>query len=60
MRLVNYRCKDCGKDIEEIYSSSELETLPEELEEKCECGGTLVRFDFKNNPQIWKFLSARN
>ena len=62
MKLVNYRCKSCEKDHEELYNDSEWEIAKnlDTLGEKCECGGTLVRFDFKNNPQVWKFLSARN
>ena len=61
MKLVNYRCSLCEKDHEELYTTSEWETVKDchELEEKCECGGTFVKFDYKNNSQVWKFLSAR-
>jgi hypothetical protein len=59
MRLINFRCEDCGKDREELFTRDELEEVGEleELEERCECGGLLKKFDYKNNPQVWKFLS---
>lgn len=57
MKLINFRCASCEKDREELFYDSEEQ--PPELEEKCDCGGTFVMFNYKNNPQVWKFLSAR-
>jgi len=60
MKAVNYRCSICEKNKEELYYDYEWEEIKDqtELEELCECGGTLLKFNFKNNQQVWKFLSA--
>jgi len=54
MKLVNYRCKDCGKDVEVFFNDSE--EIPEECDEEvCECGGNLEKWNFKRNDQVWKW-----
>lgn len=55
MKLVNYRCENCEKNVEELFDNHEEQ--PEELEEKCECGGTVKKFNYKNNCQVWRYLS---
>ena len=50
-KLVNYRCESCGRDYEELYYEDEEQ--PIEFPEKCECGGTIVKFNFKNNCHVW-------
>jgi len=53
MKLVNYRCKNCGKETEVLYNDSE--EIPEKCtEEVCECGGELLKWNFKHNEQVWK------
>lgn len=53
MKLVNYRCAKCEKDFEEYFYNDE--EIPEELpDEVCEdCGGKLVKWNFKKNDQVW-------
>lgn len=56
MKLVNYRCKECQKDVEEIFFSDEK--IPELLRQRCpqcEKANTLERYNFKNNAQVQKF-----
>ena len=48
MKLVNYRCSECGKDLEALFNDSEVQV--ETLDEKCtECGGEFHKFNLKNN-----------
>ena len=56
MKLVNYKCKDCGVDTEILYQDTEC--VPEKLE-NCSCGGEIFIFNFKNNKQVWKFMDER-
>ena len=51
MKLVNYRCKDCNKDTEELVK--DREDTPEEIE--CSCGGCAKQFNLKQNPQRWRY-----
>ena len=50
MRLVNYRCSECGHEIEELYRLSE--EIPETLDRVCfECKKRVEMqlLNFKNN-----------
>lgn len=59
MKLVNYRCEICEKDHDEYFTTEEMEEgLDQSFEGKCECGGDLKPFLFKNNQQVWKYLSS--
>ena len=62
MKIVNYRCPECGFDHEEWVqdTADSPETLSKEdieEEELCECECDLVKFNYKNNCQVWKYLS---
>lgn len=60
MKIVNFRCDNdgCGKELEEIVDEEEFQTIVlNKPEFECECGGKLKYFPFKNNPQVYKFLS---
>jgi hypothetical protein len=66
MKLVNYKCKVCGKEKEYIFQDSEWEVLknsPNENDwkilDECLCGGNLEIFNFKNNKQTWKFFDKK-
>lgn len=50
-KLVNYICDSCGETNEEIFYDSEEQ--PDELEEKCACGGKFCKFNYKNNCHAW-------
>jgi len=52
-RLVGYKCEKCGEKDEELFNDTE--ERPEVLERKCECGGTLVKHDRKDNVHRWNF-----
>jgi len=63
MKLINYKCNKCGREIERICQDSEWKNMVDNEEYVdlgfCECGGTLKRFNFKNNKQNWKFFDER-
>jgi DNA-directed RNA polymerase subunit RPC12/RpoP len=48
MRVVGYKCPDCGKEFDEYFQWSEKP--PEELDAPlCDCGAKYAKFNFKNN-----------
>lgn len=54
IKLLCWKCADCGREYEEYYSSAEFKaTLEKPL--VCWCGGELVPFNLKNNKQRWRF-----
>jgi hypothetical protein len=60
MKIVNYRCsnEDCSNELEELVDNEEYETVllnPVELD--CSCGAKMKLFLFKNNSQVYKYLS---
>lgn len=61
MKIVNYRCPKCGADYEDYLkdTSEASETLlREDLDSHvCDCECDLVKFNYKNNCQVWKYLS---
>lgn len=59
MPFYNFKCADCGKDLEMIISSSSLEQIVTKngsLKDHCECGGELKREygTFGLGPDIYK------
>ena len=54
MKLVNYTCESCDKDYEEYFQDTE--TPPQELEEKCKCGGKLLINNIKRNCHRWNYM----
>jgi hypothetical protein len=60
MRLVSFRCNNlgCTYERDELFESGE--TIPEALEDGCPiCDNALVRFDIKDNSQVWQFNDKR-
>ena len=62
MRLVNYKCTQCKKEVEHLYQDSEWQVLKKSSDEndwkvldECTCGGVLEIHDMKNNSQVWKW-----
>ena len=50
MKLINYKCRDCEYQQEDLFSSEEK--IPYILKTYCPmCGGILEQFNFKNNSQ---------
>lgn len=47
MKLVSYRCEDCETEKEELFNDSE--TPVDQLDEVCECGGRLLKYNYKRN-----------
>ena len=59
MKLINYRCSAClGYEKEEIFEIGD--EIPEKLETLIcpKCGGTLTKWNFKNNSQRWLFCDG--
>ena len=69
MPFYNFKCGECGKDLEMMCSSSSLDQIVDKngsLKDRCECGGELKRdygsiglgpHIYKNDPssnQYWK------
>jgi len=69
MPFYNFKCCECGKDLEMMRSSASLEQITDKngsLKDRCECGGELKReygniglgpHIYKNDPssnQYWK------
>jgi DNA-directed RNA polymerase subunit RPC12/RpoP len=55
MKLVGYHCEDCDKRFEELFDKDEQ--ILETLDKCCECGGKIVKFNFKQNDQVVKYNS---
>jgi DNA-directed RNA polymerase subunit RPC12/RpoP len=53
MKLINYRCVECGQEEEWFFTSEELKEAPKEIE--CLCGRQMTQFNFTNNNTIQKF-----
>lgn len=48
MKLINYRCPVCGKEVEFILEAGAIDIAWEECPK---CGGKMTQFNFKNNSQ---------
>jgi hypothetical protein len=61
MKIVNFRCEndDCSNELDEVVDEEEYQTILLNTPElDCSiCGGKLKYFPFKNNPQVYKYLS---
>jgi DNA-directed RNA polymerase subunit RPC12/RpoP len=59
MKLINYRCAndDCGKEIEDLLTNEEYEEAIKITEIDCSCGAKMKLFLFKNNSQVYRYLS---
>jgi hypothetical protein len=61
MKIVNFRCNDdhCTHELEELVDEEEYQTiLLNKPEFDCPVyGGKLKYFPFKNNSQVYKYLS---
>jgi DNA-directed RNA polymerase subunit RPC12/RpoP len=53
MKLINYRCVECGQEEEHLLTNEELKEALKEIE--CLCGGQMTQFNFTNNNTIQKF-----
>ena len=54
-KLIDYQCVECEKEYKDEFFM-DTETPPEELEKKCECGGTLKKgSNLKSNCQVWRW-----
>jgi hypothetical protein len=58
VRLVNYKCTECGREAEVLYNDTEEQievySCPGTTDEGI-CMGNCVKYDFKNNSQRWRF-----
>lgn len=52
MRLINFHCYKCGTEAEFLYRSDEF--VPDGF--YCSCGGKMLRRDFKNNGQRYRYI----
>jgi DNA-directed RNA polymerase subunit RPC12/RpoP len=58
MKLVNYKCTKCLYQEETLFQDTEK--IPSLLPNSCPvCGNKLKKYNFKNNPQVWKFFDNR-
>lgn len=56
IKILVWRCKDCGDELEEFYCSVEFTKALEEGNELfCRCGGLYEPFNLKNNLQRWRY-----
>ena len=56
-KLVNYKCENCETEFEELFGDTE--EIPEELVDTVcpDCQGKFKIWNFKNNKQVWKYMS---
>jgi len=62
MKLINFKCLNCGHEDEVLLDE---QTMNEELFYQSDtvlmcskCEGVMVKFNFKNNGQRWRFCDS--
>jgi predicted nucleic acid-binding Zn ribbon protein len=62
MKLINYKCLNCGHE-DEVFEDEQVKKDEEFYNSDAvlicsKCTGMMVKFNFKNNGQRWRFCDA--